>query len=262
MAKRPSDRLLGMGAAITRRDFVQGAVLGAGALALPGLVGCSRRNVPLAQAMQDRMGYYPPTLTGLRGSHPGAFEAAHALRDGTAHAAPLDLGEQYDLVIVGGGISGLSAALLYRKERPDARILILENHDDFGGHAKRNEVAIDGTIRLLNGGTYSIESPKPFSAVADSVLREIGIDAPALALKTQKKDFYRSLGLTQGIFFDRETFGADHLAPGYRQRSWAEFLKGAPLSAAAKRDLERAEVGNTDYFVGLGAVAKKTNEVL
>ncbi len=257
MAKRPSDRLLGMGAAITRRDFVQGAVLGAGALALPGLVGCSRRNVPLAQAMQDRMGYYPPTLTGLRGSHPGAFEAAHALRDGTAHAAPLDLGEQYDLVIVGGGISGLSAALLYRKERPDARILILENHDDFGGHAKRNEVAIDGTIRLLNGGTYSIESPKPFSAVADSVLREIGIDAPALALKTQKKDFYRSLGLTQGIFFDRETFGADHLAPGYRQRSWAEFLKGAPLSAAAKRDLERAEVGNTDYFVGLGAVAKK-----
>ena len=93
-------------------------------------------------------------------------------------------------------------------------------------------------MRLLHGGTYAIESPRPYSAVADGVLRDIGIDAPALAEQTQKEDFYASMGLTEGIFFDRGTFGADHLAAGYRQRSWAEFLEGAPLSAAAKRDIE------------------------
>jgi len=257
MARRPSDRLLGMGAAITRRDFVHGAMLGAGALALPGLAGCSRRTEPLVQPAQDRDGYYPPTLTGLRGSHPGSFEAAHALRDGNPAGEPLAIGEEYDLVIVGGGISGLSAALIYRKERPNARILILDNHDDFGGHAKRNEVSIDGTMRLLHGGTYAIESPHPYSAVADGVLRDIGIDAPALAEQTQKEDFYESMGLTEGIFFDRGTFGADHLAAGYRQRSWPEFLKGAPLSAAAKRDMERVETGETDYLAGMEPRAKK-----
>jgi spermidine dehydrogenase len=261
MAKRPtkkrSDRALGMHAAITRRDFVQGALWGAGALALPQIGGCGYRTVPLAPAAQDRLGYYPPTLTGLRGSHPGAFEPAHALRDGHFHAQPLDIGEVYDLIIVGAGISGLSAAHLYRKERPDARILILENHDDFGGHAKRNEVSIDGQMRLLNGGTYSIESPRPYSAIADGVLRDIGIDAAALSEQTQKKEFYASIGLTDGIFFDRETFGRDHLAAGYRHRPWAEFLKGAPLTDAAKRDLERVESGTTDYLAGLSPLEKK-----
>jgi spermidine dehydrogenase len=254
---RPSDHALGMGAAITRRDFVQGALVGGSALALPGLVGCSHRTVPLSPPAQDQLGYYPPTRTGLRGSHPGAFEAAHALRDGNFHALPLDIGEEYDLIIVGGGISGLSAALFYRKERPNARILILDNHDDFGGHAKRNEVMIDGSMRLLNGGTYAIESPRPYSAVADGLLQDIGIQAVTLAAQTQKPDFYATLGLSHGIYFDRETFGADHLAAGYRQRGWSEFLKGAPLSDAAKRDIERVEVGSVDYLAGLDGRAKK-----
>jgi len=255
--ERPSDRVLGMGEPITRRDFMQGALIGAGGLALPGLVGCSHRQVPLATPAQDKAGYYPPTRTGLRGTHPGAYEAAHALRDGNLHVQPLDIGEEYDLVIVGAGISGLSAALAYRRERPNARILILDNHDDFGGHAKRNEVMIDGSMRLLNGGTYAIESPRPYSAVADGVLREIGIDAATLARQTQKNDFYPSLGLSQAVFFDSETFGSDHLARGYRKRSWADFLKGAPLSEAAKRDVERVEAGRIDYLAGMSANEKK-----
>jgi spermidine dehydrogenase len=179
------------------------------------------------------------------------------LRDGNLHVQPLDIGEEYDLVIVGAGISGLSAALAYRRERPNARILILDNHDDFGGHAKRNEVMIDGSMRLLNGGTYAIESPRPYSAVADGVLREIGIDAATLARQTQKNDFYPSLGLSQAVFFDSETFGSDHLARGYRKRSWADFLKGAPLSEAAKRDVERVEAGRIDYLAGMSANEKK-----
>ncbi len=254
---RPSDRALGMGEAITRRDFMQGALLGAGGLALPGFVGCSQRNVPLAPPAQDAAGYYPPTRTGLRGSHPGAYEAAHALRDGNLHVQPLDIGEEYDLVIVGAGISGLSAALTYRRERPNARILILDNHDDFGGHAKRNEVMVDGSMRLLNGGTYAIESPRPYSAIADGVLRDVGIDAGVLAKQTQKNDFYQSLGLSQAVFFDSETFGSDYLARGYRKRPWADFLKGAPLSEAAKRDVERVETGRVDYLAGMSATDKK-----
>jgi spermidine dehydrogenase len=116
----------------------------------------------------------------MRGSHPGSFEAAHALRDGTfpkAGARPIDTGENYELVVVGGGISGLAAAYFYRAAAgPDARILILDNHDDFGGHAKRNEFELDGKIQLINGGTAGIDSPRPYSAVAAGLLRTLGID--------------------------------------------------------------------------------------
>ena len=111
-------------------------------------------------AAQDRPGYYPPLLTGMRGSHPGSFEAAHALRDGAKHDAGIETGETYDLIVVGGGISGLAAAHFFRAQTVNAgRILILDNHDDFGGHAKRNEFSLSGRMELLNGGTLSIESP-------------------------------------------------------------------------------------------------------
>ena len=119
-----------------------------------------------AAGAQDAPGYYPPARTGMRGSHPGSFENAHALRDGTLrveHAEAVD--EPYDLVVVGGGISGLAAAHFYRSARPGARILIIDNHDDFGGHAKRNEVHVDGHLLLLNGGTMLIDSPRPYSDV-------------------------------------------------------------------------------------------------
>ena len=82
----------------------------------------------------------------MRGSHPGSFEVAHSLRDGTfwdTAGKPEDTGETYDLIIVGGGISGLAAAHFFRKAPGrKARILILDNHDDFGGHAKRNEFRV------------------------------------------------------------------------------------------------------------------------
>src|SRR6476469_1406124 len=136
---RSRDRELGMHREITRRDFLNGMAVGAGgALASPWLGGLLAGQTSAASA-QDRPGYYPPTLTGMRGSHPGAFEAAHALRDGTfleKAGKPVDTGETYDLIVVGGGISGLAAAYFYRQHAgPSANILILDNHDDFGGHA-------------------------------------------------------------------------------------------------------------------------------
>jgi spermidine dehydrogenase len=268
MTRKPSggasDRELGMDRAITRRDFVQGAAVGgAGLLAAAWLPGCGRPPPGLPVAAQDRAGYYPPRLTGLRGSHPGSFENAHALRDGTLKSAAVELDEDYDLVVVGAGISGLAAAHFYRTAEPGARILLLDNHDDFGGHAKRNEFEIGGQLRLLNGGTLLIDSPRPYSAVADGVLKAIGIDAAALAkvLQPQDPDFYGTLeggvSPSAAIFFDRETFGADHLAVGFRSRPWRELLAGAPLSAAARRDVERLETSPRDYLPGLDSLQKK-----
>jgi spermidine dehydrogenase len=256
-----SDRALGMDRPITRRDFVQGVAVGsAGLLAAAWLPGCGQQQPSLPMAAQDRPGYYPPRLTGLRGSHPGSFENAHALRDGKAMPAPIELDEQYDLIVVGGGISGLAAAYFYRTALPDARVLVLDNHDDFGGHAKRNEFELGGRVQLLNGGTFLIDSPRPYSAVADGVLKAIGIDAAALEPLFHKQDpgYYDWHGSGDtGLFFDRETFGADHLAVGFRHRPWRQFLAGAPLSEAAKRDVERLETTSRDYLPGLSSTDKK-----
>ena len=83
-------------------------------------------------------------------------------------------------MVVGAGISGLTAAHVFRKARPDARILVLDNHDDFGGHAKRNEFTHDGRTYIGYGGTQSIDSPAPYSQVAKDLITELGIDVAAL----------------------------------------------------------------------------------
>jgi spermidine dehydrogenase len=255
---------------ITRRDFLNGVGMTAGAALMPwdlfaASEGAERQNSP---------GYYPPALTGMRGSHPGSFDVAHSLRDGTfwdAGVKPQDSGENYDLIIVGGGISGLSAAHFFRKAAGEkARILILDNHDDFGGHAKRNEFRVGNAFRLGFGGTFSIQSPAPYSAVAKGVIEELGIDVAAYPRFRDGK-LYSSLGLRPKIFFDKETFGADKLVinPSPRAGDDAEgiaelraellkrFLADAPMAEQAKRDFERLHQDKTDYFAGLTSEEKK-----
>ncbi len=257
-AKR--DQELGMDRPVARRDFLQGVAVAAGAsvaqTVMPGMIG----NALAAElAPQDRPGYYPPTLTGMRGSHPGSFESAHALRDGTVKAPSVTAGsETYDLVIVGGGISGLAAAYFYRERNPNARILILDNHDDFGGHAKRNEFNLGGgRTDLMNGGTLEIDSPRPYSVVSSSLLKKLGIDPVKLEETCAKKDFYPSLGLGRGIFFDRETFGADKLVSGVGTKPWATVLADAPLSPQVKADIIRLNEAKIDYMPGLSSDEKK-----
>jgi spermidine dehydrogenase len=246
---------------ITRRDFLDGVAIaiggGASAGLLPRFVAAAVAQEP---ATQDAAGYYPPALTGLRGDHPGSFETAHALRDADfwPHAGAVGAtGEDYDLVVVGGGISGLAAAHFYRARRPDARILILDNHDDVGGHAKRNEFALAGRLALMNGGTYLIDSPRPYSAVADGLLRTLGVDPVALSKKCADKNFYAAHGLARGVFFDRETFGADKLVVRRKDAAWRDVLAGTPLSEKARSDIVRIEEGTTDYFPGLSSAEKK-----
>ena len=200
---------------------------------------------------------YPPLRTGLRGSHPGAFEPAHALRDGQQPGPAADTGEHYDLIVVGGGISGLAAAFFYRQRQPSARVLILENHDDFGGHAKRNEFMLDGELHVMNGGTDSIESPRPYSAVAEQLLRDIGIDTKQLSTRVEKPDFYPKHGLSDAVFFDKANFGTDRLIRHPKGVPLRKALARAPLSVQARKDIVSLEEGAIDYLPGLTSDEKK-----
>jgi spermidine dehydrogenase len=252
-----------MAASITRRDFLNGASIALGSGVLGGAAVPGFLTAALAQenAAQDASGYDPAALTGLRGDHPGSFEVAHALRDADfwqRAGAVAATGEDYDLVIVGAGISGLAAAHFWRARQGGARILVLDNHDDFGGHAKRNEFATGGSLRLMNGGTYSIDSPRPYSAVADGLLKTLGVDPVALAKKCADPNFYSSLGLSRGVFFDRETFGVDKLIVATAGSSWRDLLAASPLSAKARDDIARIEDQKIDYLPGLSSEQKKS----
>jgi spermidine dehydrogenase len=246
---------------ITRRDFLNGCPVAAGGVIAAGLLPEFGVRAFAGTVAQDAPGYYPPALTGLRGNHVGSFGIAHQLRDGDfwSRARRVDaLDETYDLVVIGGGISGLAAAHFYRAKHKSARILVLDNHDDFGGHAKRNEFTLGARLELMHGGTYEIDSPRPYSAVADSLLKTLGIDPVALAKKYTDRDFYRKLGLQRGIFFDKETFGSDKLVVRSRGTSWTQLLAAAPLSPNTRRDILRIEEAKVDYLPGLSSAEKKS----
>jgi spermidine dehydrogenase len=251
------DRRLGMDQPIARRDFLNGVAVAAGSIASAMLPGALVEGLANEAAVSAQENSYPPRLTGLRGSHPGSFEAAHQLRDGGLRLEALGPAETYDLVIVGGGISGLAAACFYRERRPSARILILDNHDDFGGHAKRNEFELRGRTQLINGGTLAIDSPRPYGVVAATLMRKLGIDPIKLDATCARHDFYGSIGLGRGIFFDRETFGADKLIVGVNTKPWAELLADAPLAPAVRADIARLYEARIDYMPGLSSQQKK-----
>jgi spermidine dehydrogenase len=254
------DKSLGMDRPIARRDFLQGA-----AVSVAALGGVQAANAAEAEP-QNAPGYYPPAKTGLRGSHPGAFEAAHEVRDGdfwnNVHGIE-DSHESYDLVIVGGGISGLAAAHFYRAGKPKAKILILENHDDFGGHAKRNEFVLNGRLELMNGGTLEIDSPTPYSKASAGLIKTLGIDPVALTKECDHPEIYEKLGLSLGVFFDKESFGRDQLVvTGTKGRRFEvgqmkAFLPKTPFSPKVRDSILKIEAGSEDYFPGLTSDQKK-----
>ena len=261
MSVEKKDCELGMNRAISRRDFLNGVAIGVGATLTGGTLGAETL---LAAAALDDLApekganYYPPALMGMRGNHDGTFTFAHRLRDGESwdsDGAVAKTGETYDLVVVGGGISGLAAAYFYRKKvGRDARILILDNHDDFGGHAKRNEFRAGNRMVLSYGGTQSIESPGNYSAVAKSLIKEIGIETERFC-KAYDQKLYAKMGTA--AFFDKETFGEDRLITGMNATPWAEFLAKAPLSEVAKQDIARVYTEKVDYLAGLSKEEKR-----
>jgi spermidine dehydrogenase len=257
--QKKDDIALGMDRKIARRDFLNGVAVAVGTSALaPGSVLANLLQVDAKPfAPEKDPGYYPPLRTGMRGSHPGSFEVAHAMRDGETWANAAMDDETYDLIIVGGGISGLAAAYFYRQQvGAEARILILENHDDFGGHAKRNEFQVGARKLIGYGGTQSIASPNLYSAEAKKLFEELGIELKRFETYNDRK-FYSRHDLKTATFFDKETFGQDRLVSGGRERSSAEYWALTPLSDAAQKDMVRLYTEKTDYLRGMSVAEKK-----
>lgn len=219
---------------ITRRDFLNGVALttGAGVLAPSNLWALESLEADAVNAT------YPPTLTGMRGSHAGSFEVAHALAwEGRKPARYDALEEHYDLVVVGAGMSGLAAAYYYRQQvGPDARILILDNHDDFGGHAKRNEFHHEGRMVLSLGGAQNLDNPGNYSDHAGALMIELGIDADAIAAMDANTpdDFLLGGKLNANVGMSMPGADGKHVnVDGH----WYKFMHGRGDYAAAVRQL-------------------------
>src|SRR5262252_4567130 len=245
---------------ISRRDFLDGFALAIAAGLTP------------AMQVAAQPSRYPPALTGLRGQHVGAFEAAHTIVRTPAHdaAGRLEPEERYDLVVVGGGISGLAAAYFYRRARPQARILVLDNHDDFGGHAKRNEFTVDGRLIIGYGGSQSIDSPQTqWSEAANGLLGDLGVDVTRFETAFEQR-LYASLGLSRGLFLPREHFGRDVLVAGdpltisgnattralSNARPIGEFVAELPIAEASRRQLLALFDATRDPLAGRGVDEK------
>ena len=239
---------------ISRRDFLNGVALSLAA-------GTSLSPFEAFAQTSGASAHYPPLLTGLRGSHAGSFEIAHAVAMAGAKFGHPD--EQtdatYDLVVVGGGISGLAAAYFYlQQEGTDKKVLVIDNHDDFGGHAKRNEFEVDGQELIGYGGSQSLESPGQYSKQAAQLLRDVGIEVDRF-YDYFDRDYFQRQGLGPAIYFSREEYGKDQTLPNVMGDFTGEFdstdlmkvIERYPISDESKASLAALLQSNEDYLAGM-----------
>lgn len=259
------DHDLGMNCAITRRDFLDSAAKLIGGAVIASANGLAGETAPSGAHLAD-VGPapaapgtpYPPLLQGMRGFEDAAMNAGHAVRDAQAFGPAEDTGESYDLVIVGAGMAGLSAAYFYRQQVPGAKVLVLEGCDDFGGHARRVEFNVDDHQLLVCGGTQELWNLNTFSPESLRMLETIGIDRARYRQHVQAdKNALDEAGLGAGIFFDRETFGEDRLVtkrPPLRTSTPEElraWYDRTPMSETLKTGMIKLLTDRTDHLAGL-----------
>ena len=255
---------------IKRRDFVSGVAIGAGGLLLAGCTDdrpvSFANEVPRGGLAPSSGSYYPPTLTGMRGSHDGSYEVAHALSwRGEKPADYQLLEEHYDLVVVGAGMSGLAAAHFYREKMgPEARILILDNHDDFGGHAKRNEFHRDGRMMVSLGGAQNIESVTGYSDAATKLMEDIGLNEEFLKfmdVSTSENlalvgNFDANNGVALPGSQDHFIYAGNWNAVMFGGEGYEQVLESLPLPGDEREKLITFWGGNRDFLEGLSLSEK------
>lgn len=260
---------------IARRDFLDGTALtiAAGLAPVDQLAAAGPPSAD-GRASLPQPRPYPPALDGLRGTTDESFKVVHQLvfegsKFDTEKLAPT---ETYDLVVVGAGLAGLTAAWSYRERRPDARVLILDNNDDFGGHARRTEHRVGNRLLISYGGSESLVAPAAkFKGELARILKELGIVPERFEQESVfHRSLYPGLKLSRSTFFDKESFGSDKLVTGdplmlgFEQltpdnpgaRPINAFLADCPLTRTARAGLNELFQGTRDYLADMTPEAK------
>jgi len=241
---------LGLDQDITRRDFLNATLLGSGALLLKPLSPAEWLAQNSASSADDWTGYGGVgDYANSNGNTRAVLEAGHRIRDGEFENIPenvVDTGEVYDCVIVGGGISGLAAALIFRRNAGDGKTcLVLDNHPVFGGEAKRNEFVVDGHRLIGHQGSALFQVNYPHSFI-ERFYQSIGLRVPRLEYqKWGSSDPEMPLpttpylgGAPYGFYFGAK-FGQ---AKGvWLTDPWGKKLEGAPISPKAREELLRTQ---------------------
>lgn len=273
--KKSADKNLGMDRQISRRDVLHGiSALTAGAITVGSV---STSSVLAKQIIAGEVSSvppvnnsYPPSYTGMRGNHDGAFEVAHQLaREGRENWGKVEKPDPVivDLVIVGGGISGLSAAHFYLKDNPEANIIILDNHDDFGGHAKRNEFQVEDRTLIGYGGSSFLVQPNSYSKIVKGLLDDLGVDIKGFE-KSFDQGFYKRHGLRAGLHFNKKKWNADLTVPfsgpffeylpmATTSLTAEESVAQMPISSAAKKQFHHLLTIEQDQIPNIKADAKE-----
>ena len=250
-----ADEGIGLDHKVTRRDFLNSTLLGSGALLLSPLSPAQLLSQTTAApiAADDWTGYGGVgDYANSNGNTPAVFEAGHRVRDGEFESLPanaIDTQETFDCVIIGGGISGLAAALIFQQLSGKGRAcLVLDNHPVFGGEAKRNEFVVDGHRLIAHQGSAFFPIPYPHSFIA-RFYESIGLKTPHLEYQKwgssspeMKLSTTPYLGSApNGLYFGAK-FG--HSEGLWLTDPWSKKLEGAPVPAKVREELLKYQAAN------------------
>ena len=247
-ANRGDEKSLGLDRDITRRDFLNATLLASGGLLLNPVSPAQLMAKAQASGSQtdDWAGYGGVgDYTNSSGNTTAVLEAGHQIRDGLFESFPasaIDTGEIYDCVVVGGGISGLAAALIFRQLTGKAKsCLVLDNHPIFGGEAKRNEFMVDGHRLMAHQGSAFFPVPYPHSFIA-RFYESIGLKTPRLEYQKwggpapeMKLSRTPYLGSAPSGWYFGAKFG--HPEGLWLTDAWGKKLEGAPIPAKVREEL-------------------------